>query len=76
LFKPLQVGRSALQHRVVMAPLIRYRATDEHVPTDLATTNYSQRSLVAGTLIISEASFISARASGYTNVPWLWNEEQ
>jgi NADPH2 dehydrogenase len=76
LFKPLQVGRSALQHRIVMAPLTRYRATDEHVHTDLAVTYYTQRSSVPGTLLITEGTYVSPRATGYTNAPGLWNTEQ
>jgi NADPH2 dehydrogenase len=32
LFKPLKLGNVQLQNRVVMAPLTRFRADDEHVP--------------------------------------------
>jgi hypothetical protein len=32
LFKPLKLGNLQLQNRVVMAPLTRFRADDEHVP--------------------------------------------
>jgi 2,4-dienoyl-CoA reductase-like NADH-dependent reductase (Old Yellow Enzyme family) len=32
LFKPLKLGNVQLQNRIVMAPLTRYRADDEHVP--------------------------------------------
>jgi NADPH2 dehydrogenase len=76
LFEPLQVGRSTLQHRIVMAPLTRYRATDDHVHTDLAVTYYTQRSSTPGTLLITEGTYISPRATGYTNAPGLWNDEQ
>lgn len=31
LFTPLQVGNITLQHRIVLAPLTRYRADLEHV---------------------------------------------
>ncbi|KAB2576501.1 NADPH dehydrogenase 1 [Lasiodiplodia theobromae] len=76
LFTPLKVGSTELEHRVVMAPLTRFRATDENVPTDLMARYYAQRAVVPGTLILSEATFISAKAGGYANIPGLWTEEQ
>lgn len=36
LFQPLEVGATKLQHRLVMAPLTRYRADDDCVPMDIA----------------------------------------
>ena len=76
LFSPIKVGNVQLKHRVVMAPLTRFRANDAHVHGDLAAEYYSQRASTPGTLIISEATFISQAASGYANTPGLWNEEQ
>ena len=76
LFTPLKVGDSTLQHRVVMAPLTRFRATDKHVPTPLMAEYYAQRASTPGTLLITEATFITAWAGGYPNVPGIWNDEQ
>ncbi|KAK8159011.1 hypothetical protein IWX90DRAFT_17807 [Phyllosticta citrichinensis] len=76
LFTPLKVGSTQLDHRVVMAPLTRFRATNDNVPTDVMTQYYAQRAVVPGTLLISEATFISARAGGYANIPGLWTEQQ
>jgi NADPH2 dehydrogenase len=76
LFQPLQVGNNTLQHRLVMAPLTRYRADDAHVPLDFVAEYYSQRGAVPGTLLITEATFISPRASGYRNVPGIYNAAQ
>jgi NADPH2 dehydrogenase len=76
LFQPLEVGKLRLNHRVAMAPLTRYRASDEHVPTDMMAEYYSQRASVPGTLLVSEATFISAKASGYNNVPGMYTDEQ
>ncbi|KAF0272312.1 hypothetical protein FOG51_02697 [Hanseniaspora uvarum] len=42
----------------------------------LVTEYYHQRSERPGTLIISEATFISAKAGGYDTVPGIWNDEQ
>ena len=76
LFQPLRVGTSELKHRVVLAPLTRFRADDEHVHTDLAVQYYSQRASTPGTLLITEATFIAPQAGGYPNVPGIWNEKQ
>ncbi|KAF1808624.1 NADH:flavin oxidoreductase/NADH oxidase family protein [Eremomyces bilateralis CBS 781.70] len=77
LFKPLTVGKCDLAHRIAMAPLTRFRAQDNHVPTiPLSATYYAQRACVPGTLLISEATFISDKASGMPNVPGLWSLEQ
>lgn len=76
LFEPLKIGNVTLSHRVVMAPLTRLRASDEHVILPMAQEYYEQRSSVPGTLLISEATVISKCASGYANVPGIWNQEQ
>ena len=60
-----------------MAPLTRYRANDAHVHSSgLATEYYGQRASVPGTLLITEATFISPRAAGYANVPGIYNKDQ
>ena len=76
LFDPVHIGSLPLTHRIVMAPLTRHRANDAHVHTSLATEYYSQRSSFPGTLIITEATFISPRASGLANVPGIANKDQ
>ncbi|KAI9435547.1 hypothetical protein H4582DRAFT_1970321, partial [Lactarius indigo] len=69
LFQPIRVGTIDLKHRIVMAPLTRYRANKDHVHGELAKTYYTQRSGVPGTLIITEATFIAPQAGGYPNIP-------
>ncbi|TFY83759.1 hypothetical protein EWM64_g261 [Hericium alpestre] len=76
LFQPFQLGDITLQNRVVMAPLTRLRADDEHVHGDLAVEYYAQRASVPGTLLITEATFIAQRAAGYDNVPGIWTDAQ
>ncbi|KAJ0108185.1 flavin oxidoreductase nadh oxidase family protein [Diaporthe amygdali] len=76
LFTPLKVGSTTLEHRIVMAPLTRFRGTDDHVPTDIMARYYQQRSVVPGTLVISEATFISKQGGGYANVPGLYTDAQ
>lgn len=76
LFDPIQIGSAHLSHRIVMAPLTRFRADSAHVHNHLAIEYYGQRASVPGTLLITEATFISPRASGYANVPGIYNAEQ
>ena len=78
LFQPIKVGKVALQHRVVLAPLTRFRSsTKEHVPVNPLMKNYyGQRSSRPGSLLITEATFISPQAGGYDRVPGIWNDEQ
>ena len=76
LFQPIRVGTANLQHRVVLAPMTRYRANPQHVHGPLALEYYKQRTSVPGTLAITEATFIAPQAGGYQNVPGIWSDEQ
>ncbi|TCD68147.1 hypothetical protein EIP91_011513 [Steccherinum ochraceum] len=64
------------KHRVVMAPLTRYRADDDHVHTDLGLEYYSQRASTPGTMLITEGTFISKRAGGDPHIPALETDAQ
>ncbi len=76
LFSPLQMGKCQLAHRIAYGPMTRFRASDDHIHGPLAVEHYAQRGSVPGTLIITEATFISPRCSGYPNVPGIWNQAQ
>lgn len=76
LFQSVQVGNALLGHRVVLAPLTRFRANAAHIHGDLAVEYYAQRASTPGTMLISEATLISQAAGGYAHVPGLWNEDQ
>jgi NADPH2 dehydrogenase len=76
LFQPIRVGTADLQHRVVMAPMARFRADEQHVHGPLALEYYKQRTSVPGTLVITEGTIIAAQAGGYRNVPGIWSNEQ
>ncbi|KAJ5748801.1 uncharacterized protein N7511_010497 [Penicillium nucicola] len=76
LFNPLQIGQVEVKHRIGMAPLTRFRATEDRIPTPLMKEYYSQRAAVPGTLIISEGTFISATCGGFTHAPGIWHEDQ
>ncbi|KAE8162550.1 hypothetical protein BDV40DRAFT_264920 [Aspergillus tamarii] len=76
LFEPLHIGTITLNHRVVMAPLTRLRADEHHVPLPMSTNYYEQRASVPGTLLIAEATLISAAAGGVPHAPGLFTESQ
>lgn len=76
LFQPIRVGTMQLSHRVVMAPLTRFRASDAHVPNEMMADMYAQRANPPGTLLITEATFISPQGGGDDNVPGIWSDEQ
>jgi NADPH2 dehydrogenase len=76
LFQPLKVGNANLSHRIVMAPLTRYRNSDTHTPLDFVQTYYADRASTPGTLIISEATGISLSEEGKPNLPGFTTEEE
>lgn len=76
LFQEIQIGEVSLKHRVVLAPLTRFRADGNHVPLPIAKEYYAQRASSPGTLLISEGTFISAQAGGNEHVPGVWSEAQ
>ena len=76
LFQPIRVGTANLQHRVVMAPMARFRADAQHVPGVHALEYYKQRTSVPGTLVIAESTTIAPRTGGYARNPGIWTDEQ
>jgi NADPH2 dehydrogenase len=76
LFRPLKLGNMNLKHRIVMSPLTRFRADDIHVPLPFVAEYYTQRASVPGTLLVSEATYISHRHGGFPNVPGIYNDAQ
>ncbi|KAF7188992.1 NADP-dependent oxidoreductase lnbE [Pseudocercospora fuligena] len=78
LFKPIRVGSINLSHRIVMGPLCSNLANDEHVlEPSAAAKYYGSRAREPGTMIIGEATFVSARAGGITEArAGIWTEDQ
>ena len=74
LFDPIAFGAIHAANRILMSPLTRGRATDDHVPTDLMIDYYRQRA--GAGLIISEGAGVSRQGLGWPNAPGLWMEEQ
>ncbi|KAJ7287123.1 hypothetical protein C8J57DRAFT_1446042 [Mycena rebaudengoi] len=65
LFQPIQVGDIQLNHRIVFAPITRYRADANHVPLPHVADYYEP-----------QATFFAARAGGMANAPGIWSDEQ
>jgi len=65
LLTPFSAGALALPNRVLMAPLTRVRADQQHVATDLIVEHYRQRASAG--LLIAEATMVAgdARAFGW-----------
>jgi N-ethylmaleimide reductase len=74
LFDPVALGDITAPNRVLMAPLTRGRATQDHVPTELMIEYYRQRASAG--LIISEATGISRQGLGWPFAPGLWSDAQ
>jgi N-ethylmaleimide reductase len=74
LFTPLQAGALTLPNRVLMAPLTRCRADQDHVPTPLMAEHYSQRASAG--LIIAEATAVMAGCSAFWTEPGIYNDAQ
>ncbi|KAJ5625315.1 hypothetical protein N7510_001624 [Penicillium lagena] len=77
LMDAVQIGPCSLKHRVVMAPMTRLRANDDHCPGEIMVDYYTQRSRVPGTLLITEANFISVNSRGRDeNAPGIYTDSQ
>ncbi|KAF6845316.1 NADPH dehydrogenase [Colletotrichum musicola] len=77
LFQPIKMGNMNLSHRVVMAPLTRYRADDDGAPIlPMVSQYYADRASEPGTLIISEATAISRDDIGDLNLPGFSTEAE
>ncbi|KAI5834690.1 FMN-linked oxidoreductase [Schizophyllum commune Tattone D] len=77
LFQPVKVGNLTLAHRVVLAPLTRFRNTEStYVPLGNVKEYYEQRASTPGTLLISEGVVICPEAGGCPYTPGIWSDEQ
>jgi 2,4-dienoyl-CoA reductase-like NADH-dependent reductase (Old Yellow Enzyme family) len=75
LFEPIKIGKHELKHRIVHAPLTRYRATTEGIPTELMAEYYKQRT-TSGGLLITEAAHVSHLSGHYGRSPRIHTKEQ
>lgn len=74
LFSPFKLGGLELKNRVVMAPMTRCRATQDHLPTEPMIKYYADRA-DAG-LIITEGTAPAANGAGYARIPGIYSDQQ
>lgn len=74
LLSPLTVGDLSLPNRVLMAPLTRVRADQQHVPTELTAEYYRQRASAG--LLIAEATMVASDARAFGWEPGIYSPAQ
>lgn len=74
LFQPLQVGALKLPNRMLMAPLTRCRAEEQHIPSNLMAEHYAQRASAG--LIIAEATMVMEGNSAFWMEPGIYSDAQ
>lgn len=74
LFQPIKVGNNELSNRIAFVPTTRFRALEDHSPSDLQVEYYKARSQYPGTLIETEATFVSESAGLYPHVPGIYQK--
>ncbi|KAI0064362.1 FMN-linked oxidoreductase [Artomyces pyxidatus] len=76
LFQPITVGEMHLKHRVVMPPLLRFRA-DDHVMGPMNLQYHEQRAgSEPGSFVIAEATVIAPCSGGLKNNSCLYTDDQ
>lgn len=75
IFKPLQVGKNELSNRIVFAPSTRFRALEDHSPSDLQLEYYDERSKYPGTLLTVEGTLPSKKTGSYAFVPGIYTDK-
>lgn len=74
LLTPLSAGELRLPNRVLMAPLTRVRADQQHVATDLIVEHYRQRASAG--LLIAEATMVAGDARAFGWEPGIYGPAQ
>lgn len=72
---PFPLSSHILDHRVVMAPMTRMRASKTGIPNATAAEYYAERT-TPNSLLISEGIVIHPRGRGFPNTPGLYDDEQ
>jgi 12-oxophytodienoic acid reductase len=75
LHTPFKLPLHTLDHRVVLAPMTRMRASENGIPHPRTAEYYAERT-TPNSLLISEGIVIHPRGRGFPNTPGLYNDEQ
>ncbi|KAL6454008.1 EBP1 Probable NADPH dehydrogenase [Candida maltosa Xu316] len=76
VFEPIKVGANTLNQRIAYVPTTRFRATKDHIPSDLQLEYYKARAQAPGTLLITEATYTSPQGGIDLHVPGIYNSRQ
>jgi NADPH2 dehydrogenase len=76
LFWPGDLGSIHSDHRIILAPMSRLRASDDHVPSALDKEFFRQRACVPGTILFTNMVLACPAAGGLPNASGIWNEQQ
>ncbi|MEV6994303.1 alkene reductase [Streptomyces sp. NPDC093228] len=75
LFSPVKIGRYALDHRVVLAPMTRLRSLQpSDSPSPMMVTFYEQRASEGGLQIV-EGTAVSDTARAYLGAPGIYSAD-
>ena len=75
LFNPIKIGSLELKNKIVMAPLTRCRADENHNPTEIMAEYYAQRASAG--LIIAEATMVIEHNSAFgAREPGIYSQAQ
>ncbi|MDX1352955.1 MAG: alkene reductase, partial [Thiomicrorhabdus sp.] len=74
LFTPFKLGAIEIPNRLIMAPLTRARASDNHTPNKLMAEYYAQRASAG--LLIAEATMAMEGCSAFWKEPGIYSTEQ
>ncbi len=74
-FNPIKIGSLELKNKIVMAPLTRCRADENHNPTPMMAEYYAQRASAG--LIIAEATMVMEHNSSFSGrEPGIYSQAQ
>ncbi len=76
IFAPLRLGEMELANRLVMAPMLTYRAESDGTANDFHFAHYTARALGGTGLIMTEMLAISPEGRATPACPGLWDEAQ
>ncbi|KAK6460751.1 NADH:flavin oxidoreductase/NADH oxidase [Scheffersomyces coipomensis] len=76
VFQPIKVSINTISNRVVFVPTTRRRNLEDNTPSQLTAQHYDERSKYPGSLVITEATFVSGRAGALSTAPAIETKKQ
>jgi anthraniloyl-CoA monooxygenase len=76
MFAPFRLRDMTLANRVVVSPVLTYRAGSDGVPTDFHLAHYGARALGGAGLVMTEMAAINPEGRATPACPGLWNDDQ